>query len=127
MVQRIVANPVTGSLTLYYDGEFSGLATDLRERRILDFSDPPADFNRAAQKLSLAVGEATKKLDSAIYRASGGGADLVSVGFVTFLGLAFLQLKRGDFLPAGFALASQAFHLIRERRDFAEKAEGVLQ
>ncbi len=112
-IESVTTNPVLGSILLVFT-EASAVAIEeyLGTEMGLDLTNDPPPL---AQALS-GVTQAVDVLDQMVGEMTAGGADLRTLAFLVFLGLALRQALRGEVLGPALPLVWYAFDLLRDRR-----------
>jgi hypothetical protein len=95
-VERVQANPVTGSVLVHHRGPAEALYTYAETNELFRVSTLP---DRASNLLR----ERGRSLDQQVREFTGGYLDVRSLTFITLVGIGLVQSLRGQF--AGPALA----------------------
>lgn len=109
-VERVVTNPVTGSVLLEPAIDLAALVAFIEAQQLFQLGPTPALTAPLTQQLA----ERFSVLNGDLRRLSGGGIDLGSLGFIGLVTLAVVQLQRGYVLgPASTLLWSATGLLLR--------------
>jgi hypothetical protein len=101
-IDRIETNPVTGSVLLSPAVDVVPLAQHAERAGLFVLATDPAS---ATVPLATGLARGFLGVNLQIRRMSGGNLDLASVGFLTLVGAAIVQLQRGHVLgPASTLL-----------------------
>lgn len=107
-VERIVVNPVTGSVLLEPASDFAALVAFTQAQQLFQLVQEPALMPPLTQQ----VAERFGVLNGELRKFSGGGIDLGSLGFIGLVTLAAVQLQRGHVLGPTSTLLWTAIGLL---------------
>ena len=108
-VERVVVNPVTGSVLLEPAIDLAALVTFTQAQQLFQLAERPVLMAPLTQQ----VAERFGILNGELRRLSGGGVDLGSLGFIGLVTLAAVQLQRGHVLGPASTLLWSAISLLR--------------
>lgn len=111
-LERIEANPVTGSVLLMPPIDVGLLARHASETGMFTLATGAAAGSDAVP-LAQALAREFGKFNEQVRSVSGGGLDLASVGFLAFVTAALVQLQRGHVLGPASTLLWSAVSLLR--------------
>jgi hypothetical protein len=111
-VERIVTNPVTGSVLLEPAIDLGALAAFVQTHQLFQIAEAPVLMAPLTRQLA----ERFTDLDGDLRKLSGGGIDLGALGFIGLVTLAAVQLQRGHVLGPSSALLWYAAGLLRTGR-----------
>jgi hypothetical protein len=112
-IDRIETNPVTGSVLLSPAVEVAPLAQHAEHAGLFVLSDLTA----VTAPLATGLARGFQGLNVQLRQLSGGNLDLASLGFLTLVGAAVVQLQRGHVLgPASTLLWYASGLLLMSRR-----------
>jgi hypothetical protein len=113
-IDRIETNPATGSILLSPAVDVAPLAQHAERAGLFVLA---TDTIAAAVPLATGLARSFQGVNLQIRQLSGGNLDLASVGFLTLVGAAVLQLQRGHVLgPASTLLWYASGLLLMSRR-----------
>jgi hypothetical protein len=108
-VERVVTNPVTGSVLLEPAIDLAALLAFAQAQQLFQLAQASAFMPPLTQQ----VAERFGVLNCELRRLSGGGVDLGSLGFIGLVTLAAVQLQRGHVLGPASTLLWSAIGLLR--------------
>src|SRR4030065_445161 len=108
-IERVVANPVTGSVLLELAIDLAALVSFTQAQQLFQLAQTPALMAPLTQQ----VAEHFADLNGELRRFSGGGIDLGALGFIGMVTLAAVQLQRGHVLGPASTLLWYAAGLLR--------------
>jgi hypothetical protein len=111
-VERVVTNPVTGSVLLEPAVDLAALVAFTQAQQLFQLAQAPVLMAPLTQQ----VAERLSALNGELRRFSGGGIDLGSLGFLGLATLAAVQLQRGHVLGPASTLLWYAAGLLRMPR-----------
>jgi len=107
-IERVVANPVTGSVLLEPAIDLAALVAFTQAQQLFQLAQTPALMAPLTQQ----VAERFGTLNGELRRISGGGIDFGAVGFIGLVTLATIQLQRGHVLGPASTLLWSAISLL---------------
>lgn len=120
-VERIEANPTTGSVLVMHAGEFEPILEFAREQRIFAPAEPDAGQPTIAQRLR---GE-FRAMDGALRRSTDGQIDISMAVFLLLVAASVVQLFRGRVFGPASTLLLSASSLLAARGAPGESGEGA--
>lgn len=111
-VERIVTNPVTGSVLLEPAIDLGALAAFAQTHQLFQIAEAPVLMAPLTRQLA----ERFTDLDGELRKLSGGGINLGALGFIGLMTLAAVQLQRGHVLGPASTLLWYAAGLLRTGR-----------
>jgi hypothetical protein len=108
-IERVVTNPVTGSVLLEPANDLAALAAYTQAQQLFQLAQAPALMPPLTQQ----VAERFGAVNGDLRRLSGGGIDFGAVGFIGLVTLAVVQLQRGHVLGPTSTLLWSAISLLR--------------
>lgn len=108
-VERVVANPVTGSVLLEPAIDLAALVAFTQAQQLFQLAPLPVLMAPLTQQ----VAERFSALNGELRKLSGGGIDLGSLGFIGLATLTAIQLQRGHVLGPASTLLWAAIGLLR--------------
>jgi hypothetical protein len=114
-VRRVSGSPLTGSLLILHDGEFSNVASYARSEALFDLVSGvrPQPF--------ASIETEVRRLDARLRAASGERWGVAGLAFYGLVGASVWQLFQGRVLPPTVTLAFQALNVFKQAVD-AERA-----
>jgi hypothetical protein len=114
-VRRVSGSPLTGSLLILHDGEFSAVARYAQEASLFELvaarrPEPFAHIESEAQRL-----------DQTLRAATGQRWGVAGLTFYGLVGASIWQLLQGRVLPPTITLAFQALNVFKQAAE-AERA-----
>jgi hypothetical protein len=107
-VERVVTNPVTGSVLLEPAIDLAALVTFTQTQQLFQLAQATTHLVPLRQQIAEHFGV----LDGELRRLSGGGIDLGALGFIGLVTLATVQLQRGHVLGPASTLLWAAIGLL---------------
>lgn len=92
-IEKIEANPLTGSVLLIYKGDLDLLLKTAESNNIFRLKE----FKTNSTELHQRVSSTFRDINNQIKRVTGGGLDLGSIAFLSLLGAGIYQISRGNF------------------------------
>src|SRR4030065_1545562 len=108
-IERVVANPVTGSVLLEPAIDLAALVAFTQAQQLFQLAQTPALMAPLTQQ----VAEHFADLNGELRRFSGGGIDLGALGFIGVVELAAVQVPPGQGLGPAATLLWSGARLVR--------------
>lgn len=108
-IERVVTNPVTGSVLLEPASDLAALVTFTEVQQLFQLAQEPVLMAPLTQQ----VAERFGALNGELRKFSGGGIDLGALGFIGLVTFAAVQLQRGHVLGPASTLLWYAAGLLR--------------
>ncbi len=107
-IEKIEANPLTGSALFIYRGDFKAVAENAEANNIFRLKE----FEANSKDLHQTVTATFKGINNRIKSATGGGLDMGALAFLSLLGLGIYQISRGNFvMPAWYTAVWYALNI----------------
>jgi len=107
-IEKIEANPLTGSLLVFHTGDFKKIAQKAEENQIFKLKSLKDESKDIFQIASVAVEKINKRIKS----FTGGELDIEKIIFICLLIAGIYQIGRGNFIaPAWYTAFWYALHI----------------
>lgn len=109
-VRSVQTRAATGSILIRHDGELDAVLRYAAAKSLFTVTEPPSP----PEAVLLEISRRLDDLDGGLRQRTKGRWDLPTMTFYALMGTSFVQLTRGQFLPAGGTLAVYALMILRD-------------